>query len=85
MSESDPTGLGLEPPWVLFVDQGRPISIMPAGRPGDVFSVVGWRMADAKAVVRAVNAIHSLAPAQLADEAIREMSARAPQRRNGKK
>ena len=50
---------GLEPPWVLFVDQGHPISIMPAGRPGDVFSVVGWPMAEAEAVVKAVNEIHS--------------------------
>lgn len=52
------TQTGLEPPWVLFVDGGRPVSVMPAGRPGDVFSVEGWPMAEAEAIVLAANEIH---------------------------
>ncbi len=48
----------LGPPWALFTSQGRPVSVMPAGRPGDVFSVEGWTMADALDLVNTANEMH---------------------------
>lgn len=45
----------LDPPWVLFLDKGQPFSIMPAGRPGEVCSVLGWSREDAQRLVDAAN------------------------------
>lgn len=46
---------GLEPPWVLFTDKGRPIAILPAGRPGEVANVEGLSLDQANAIVRAAS------------------------------
>jgi hypothetical protein len=46
---------GLEPPWVLFTDKGRPIAILPAGRPGEVANIEGLSLAQANAIVRAAS------------------------------
>lgn len=49
---------GLEPPWALFCDDGKPVTIMPAGRPGAVCSVEGYTMEEAQAIVNAANRAH---------------------------
>lgn len=45
----------LGPPWVLFSDKGRPIAILPAGRPGEVANVEGLPLAKVQAIIEAAN------------------------------
>ncbi len=47
------TNLG--PPWIIFSDKGKPVAILPAGRPGEVANVEGLTMAEAQAIVNAAN------------------------------
>lgn len=54
------------PPWVLFVDKGKPIAILPAMRPGEVASVRHLTMKEANRIVRLANALGAaLVEAQL--------------------
>lgn len=56
----------LAPPWVLFIDAGRPVSILPAGRLGEIADVRHMRMRDARRIVRLANDLHcALMDAQL--------------------
>jgi hypothetical protein len=48
----------LSPPWMLFVDKGRPVAILPAGRLGKVADVEKLTMQEAREIVRIANAIH---------------------------
>ena len=50
--------MSLGPPWVLFTDNGKPIAILPAGRPGEVANVEGLTMGEAHEIVRIANKIH---------------------------
>lgn len=43
------------PPWILFTDQGKPMAILPAGRPGEVANVEGLSIEAAQAIVNAAN------------------------------
>lgn len=45
----------LGPPWVLFVDKGRPVAILPAMRLGEVAKVDHLTMAEAANIVRLAN------------------------------
>jgi len=45
----------LAPPWVLFVDKGKPVAILPAGRPGEVADVRHLSMKEAQRIVRLGN------------------------------
>lgn len=45
----------LRPPWIIFSDQGKPVAILPAGRPGEVADVRGMEMADVQRIVDAAN------------------------------
>lgn len=45
----------LSPPWVLFLERGRPVVILPAGRPGEVANVSGLTLEQARAIVDAAN------------------------------
>ena len=48
----------LNPPWVLFTDNGKPVAILPAMRPGQVCSVEGYSMEEAQSIVDAANRAH---------------------------
>jgi len=48
----------VSPPWVLFLDGGKPVSILPAGRPGEVADVRGWTPGVAEHLVKCANAFH---------------------------
>jgi len=48
----------LSPPWVLFSDGGKPVAILPAGRPGEVANVEHLTMRQAREIVNLANAIH---------------------------
>lgn len=45
----------LSPPWILFVDDDKPVAILPAGRPGEVLNVEGWPLKKAQALIDAAN------------------------------
>ena len=45
----------LGPPWIIFSDKGRPVAILPAGRPGEVANIEGLSMAQARAIVQAAS------------------------------
>ena len=45
----------LAPPWVVFLDRGKPVAILPAGRPGEVADVRGVPAATVWAIVEAAN------------------------------
>lgn len=45
----------LSPPWILFVDNGKPVAILPAGRTGEVANVSHLTMKEAKAIVAKAN------------------------------
>ncbi len=47
----------IKPPWVIFSDKGKPVAILPAGRPGEVANVEGLTMAQVQAIVNAANAV----------------------------
>lgn len=49
--------MNLGPPWVLFCVEGKPVAILPAGRPGEVANVKGLSMKEAKAIVKHANAL----------------------------
>jgi hypothetical protein len=44
------------PPWIMFCDEGKPIAIMPAGRPGDVADVRDIPEATVERIVACANA-----------------------------
>ncbi len=46
----------LSPPWTLIIDQGKPVSIVPSMRLGEVANVEGMKMEDAERIVRLANA-----------------------------
>ena len=48
----------LSPPWVLFCDAGKPVAILPAGRPGEVASVGLMSLEDAQRIVALTNKLH---------------------------
>lgn len=48
----------LGPPWVLFSDKGKPVAILPAGRPGEVANVVGMSCEDVARIIRLANESH---------------------------
>jgi hypothetical protein len=48
------------PPWVLFTDRGKPVAILPAGRPGEVMNVNHLTMNEAREIVRAGNHLYRL-------------------------
>jgi len=50
----------IAPPWVLFTDDGKPIAIMPAGRPGEVANVEGMTLAEAGEIVALANRINDV-------------------------
>ena len=50
--------MSLAPPWVLFLHEGKPKAILPAGRPGEVADVSHLTMAEARDIVRLANEIH---------------------------
>lgn len=52
-------GAALGPPWILFTDKGKPVAILPAGRPGEVAKVDHLTLEQAKELVAAANAIHN--------------------------
>lgn len=45
----------LSPPWVLFTDKGKPVAILPAGRPGEVANVEHLTSQEAKRIVKMAN------------------------------
>lgn len=45
----------LSPPWVIFSDKGKPVAILPAGRPGEVANVEGLPMKLVRKIVNAAN------------------------------
>lgn len=45
----------LSPPWILFCDKGKPVAILPAGRPGEVCNVSKLTMKQACSIVNAAN------------------------------
>jgi hypothetical protein len=45
----------LSPPWILFTDRGKPVAILPAGRPGEVANIEGMSMETAMRIVNAAN------------------------------
>lgn len=47
------TNLG--PPWIIFSDKGKAVSILPAGRPGEVADVRDIPDEIVEAIVRAAN------------------------------
>lgn len=47
--------MSLGPPWIIFCDDGKPIAILPAGRPGEVANVEGMSMETVQAIVNAAN------------------------------
>lgn len=51
----------LGPPWVLFLVDGRPEAILPAGRPGEVANVRGVSRSTVNRIIAAANESHSLA------------------------
>ena len=46
------------PPWILFTDGGKPIAILPAGRPGEVANVEHLTTSQAQEIVNLANRIH---------------------------
>ena len=50
----------MPPPWVLFIDKGKPVEIMPAGRPGVVMDVGHLTMSEAQRIVRTANKLQEL-------------------------
>lgn len=63
----------LSPPWILFTDQGRPVAILPAGRPGEVANVEHLTMEEAKTIVGLANQLaHALQMAKM-NYVIREL------------
>lgn len=56
-SETCEPATDTSPPWVLFTDEGEPVAIMPAERPGDVCRFVpgSVKAEDAQRIVAAVN------------------------------
>lgn len=45
----------LSPPWIILSDKGKPVAILPAGRPGEVANIRGMTMAKALKIVNAAN------------------------------
>ena len=45
----------LAPPWIVFSDGGKPLAILPAGRPGEVADVRGIPAKKVWAIVNAAN------------------------------
>jgi hypothetical protein len=55
----------LSPPWVLFIDKGKPKAILPAMRQGEVADVSHMTMAEAQNIVRLGNELyHALVAAR---------------------
>lgn len=50
----------LFPPWVVFADRGKPLKIMPAGRPGDVADVSHMTPEEVRDIVRTANKLYDL-------------------------
>jgi len=48
----------IDPPWILFIDKGKPKAILPAMRPGEVADVSHLTMAEAQNIVRLANELH---------------------------
>lgn len=48
----------LSPPWILFVDKGKPKAILPAMRQGEVADVSHLTMAEAQEIVRLGNELY---------------------------
>ena len=75
------------PPWILFCDKGKPIAILPAGRHGEVASVVGLSMETACAIVEAANLPYVRGEhAAMADvtKALQELNAALEEKRKAK-
>lgn len=49
----------LAPPWVLFTDKGKPVAILPAGRPGEVANVEHLTRQEAQRIVKMANDFYS--------------------------
>lgn len=49
----------LGPPWVLFTDDGAPVAILPAGRPGQVARILATSLEDAARIVAITNAMRA--------------------------
>lgn len=50
----------LSPPWILFVDKGKPKAILPAMRQGEVADVSHLTMAEAQEIVRLGNELYHI-------------------------
>lgn len=48
----------MSPPWIICSDRGRPVAILPAGRPGEVANVREWDPEVAVHLVQCANAFH---------------------------
>jgi hypothetical protein len=66
MSANKP-GIAMGPPWVIFCDDGAPIAILAAGRPGEVANVEGVPSKTVEAIVRAANSGDDFHSRRLAD------------------
>ena len=47
-------------PWVLFVDKGKPVAILPAMRPGEVAKVGHLTMDEAQEIVNTANRLYNM-------------------------
>ena len=52
------TSSDISPPWILFCDDGKPIAILPAGRPGEVANVAHMKPEEARRIVTLANKLH---------------------------
>jgi hypothetical protein len=57
-AEHRKVGKDRSPPWVLFIDQDKPVAILPAGRPGEVARVSHLTMERAQEIVAIANRFH---------------------------
>jgi len=46
---------GFGPPWIIFADEGKPLAILPAGRPGEVANTEGLSMETVQRIVDCAN------------------------------